>query len=483
MNVLAIDQGTSGTKALVIGPDGAVLATAERPVQPVYGAGGLVEQDPDALLASVLAAGRQAVEQAGVPVAAIGLANQGETVLAWDLGTGAALTQAIVWQDSRATEICLRLAEHGPELSRLTGLSLDAYFVAPKLAWLRENLTREGVVTTTDTWITHHLTGAFVTDAATASRSLLLDLDTVAWSPRALELFGLAGEQLPRIVRCDEPVGETAAFGHAPAPLCGLAVDQQAALFGQGCHSEGDVKCTYGTGAFLLANTGATARRSASGLTASVAWQLEESQAGAAGNERGVTYCLDGQVYTVGSAVHWLAKIGVIGGAAELDAAGGTVCNAGGVVFVPALAGLAAPYWDATARGSLTGIGLDTEKGHIVRALLDGVACRVAELAEAVGADLRRPLTSLRVDGGLTRSALLMQTQADLLQVPVEVFESPDATAVGVGALARIGAGESGASVSAVPAAVYEPAIGADEARERLKRFQHVVQQRTRNGS
>ncbi|MFF8316610.1 FGGY family carbohydrate kinase [Streptomyces bobili] len=466
--VLAVDQGTSGTKALVICPERGVLGTGFAAVRPRPLPGGLVEADPAELYASVLDAGRRALAEAGEPVVAMGLANQGETVLAWDPATGRPLTDALVWQDRRADTVCHELAPHADELRELTGLPVDPYFAAPKMAWIRRHLTAEGVVTTSDAWLTHRLTGAYVTDAATAGRTQLLDLDTVTWSPRALDLYGLSGERLPEIVDNARPVGTTGVFGY-DIPLTGLAVDQQAALLAQRVTAPGTAKCTYGTGAFLLAPTGTTPRRTTSGLVSCVAWRL-------AGRTE---YCLDGQVYTAASAVRWLADLGVITGAADLDTVGAAVPDSGGVTFVPALAGLAAPWWRGDLRGSLTGLGLDTTPGHLVRALCEGLAAQVVELAEATAADLGTPVTLLRVDGGLTRSALLMQTQADLLQRPVEVSALPDATALGVGALARLGAAPGTTLAEALPegkpSAVYEPRVSANEAADRLGRFRAAV--------
>ncbi|WKV76074.1 FGGY family carbohydrate kinase [Streptomyces sp. PCS3-D2] len=466
--VLAVDQGTSGTKALVVCPARGVIGSAATPVRPRYLPGGRVEVDPRELLDSVVDAGRAALAQAGEPVAAVGLANQGETVLAWDPVSGEPLTEAIVWQDRRAGQLCAELASHAEALQELTGLPLDPYFAAPKMAWIRRHLTREGVVTTSDAWLVHRLTGAFVTDAATAGRTQLLDLDTADWSPAALDAFGLAGEPLPAVVGADTRVGTTTAFG-PPLPLTGLLVDQQAALLAQRVTEPGTAKCTYGTGAFLLAQSGPRPRRSSTGLVGCVAWQL--------GGE--TSYCLDGQVYTAASAVRWLTDLGVISGARDLDTVGATAPDAGGVTFVPALAGLAAPWWRGDLRGSVTGLGLDTTAGHLVRALCDGIAAQVAELADAVAADLGAPLAALRVDGGLTRSALLMQAQADLLQIPVEVSALPDATALGVGAVARLGLDPSLTVHEAVPqwkpSAVYEPKAGAGQAAERRGRFRTAV--------
>ncbi|MFJ2089436.1 FGGY family carbohydrate kinase [Streptomyces sp. NPDC087901] len=466
--VLAVDQGTSGTKALVICPERGVIGSGSAPVRPRYGPGGAVEVDPGELLGSVLDAGAQALAEAAEPVVAVGLANQGETVLAWDPDSGKPLTDAIVWQDRRAERICDELAPHQEELKHLTGLPLDPYFAAPKMAWIRRELTAEGVVTTSDSWLVHRLTGAFVTDAATAGRTQLLDLDEVGWSPAALDLFGLGGERLPSVVDAAGAFGTTTAFG-GEIPLTGLLVDQQAALLAQGALESGTAKCTYGTGAFLLAQTGPVPRRGSSGLVSCVAWRLGGH----------TSYCLDGQVYTAASAVRWLTDLKVISGAADLDPVGGGVPDSGGVTFVPALAGLAAPWWRGDLRGSVTGLSLDTTAGHLVRALCEGIAAQVVELADAVAADLGSPLSELRVDGGLTRSALLMQTQADLLQRPVEVSALPDVTALGAGAVARLGIDPGLTLAEAVPAwrpaAVYEPRIGPAEAAERLAGFRAAV--------
>ncbi|MEU6537865.1 FGGY family carbohydrate kinase [Streptomyces sp. NPDC047000] len=467
--VLAVDQGTSGTKALVICPERGVIGTGFAEVRPRYLPGGRVEADPQGLYDSVVAAGHRALAEAGEPVTALGLANQGETVLAWDRATGRPLTDALVWQDRRAASVCTELADHADELRQLTGLPLDPYFAAPKMAWIRRRLTPDGVVTTSDAWLVHRLTGdAYVTDAATAGRTQLLDLDRAEWSPRALDLYGLSAEHLPEVVDAARPVGTTKVFGY-DIPVTGLVVDQQAALLAQRVTAAGGAKCTYGTGAFLLAHTGDTPRRSSSGLVGCVAWRLGGR----------TSYCLDGQVYTAASAVRWLTGLGVIGGPGDLDRVGGTVPDSGGVTFVPALAGLAAPWWRGDLRGSLTGLGLDTGPGHLVRALCEGLAAQVAELADAAAADLGTPLGVLRVDGGLTRSALLMQTQADLLQRPVEVSELPDATALGVGALARLGADPRLTPADVLPegkpAAVYEPRVPADAAAERRARFRAAV--------
>jgi glycerol kinase len=468
VNILAIDQGTSATKALLVGPGQEVLGTGEAPVRN-QAAGDAVEVAPEELYSSVLAAGQAALKAAGgAPADAIALANQGETVLAWDKVTGRPLTRAISWQDRRAAAVCARMHAAAGRLAQITGLPLDPYFAAPKMTWLRENLTRDGVVTTTDSWLVAKLSGQFVTDASTSSRTMLLDLDTADWSPAACDAFGLDPADLPEVVDCAGIAGETSQFGQ-PLPVAGLAVDQQAALLAERCFAAGEAKCTYGTGAFLLAATGSSPVRSSAGLSASVAWRLD----GAA------SYCLDGQVYTAGAAVDWLISAGVLTGPQELDVLGGSVSDGGGVIFVPALAGLGAPHWRPDARGAFLGLTLAASRAHLIRAAIDGLAASVALLARSVARDLGAPLTTLRVDGGLTRSTVLLQAQADLLQLPVEVCRVPDATALGMAALARLGLGDATSLEDAVgPAGVEQivaPRMSADEAAHRLARFEEAL--------
>ena len=464
--VLTIDQGTSGTKALVVDGGGAVLGLAEEPVRPRYLPGGGVEQDPHEMLASVVDAGRAAVAAAGVPIDVVTLANQGETVLAWDPDTGRPLSDMIVWQDRRAEGICAELAAHRDVFAQRTGLVLDPYFSAPKMAWLRRNVTRDGVVTTSDSWLVHHLTGEFVTDPSTASRSLLTDLDTTGWDDELLGLFGLGDERLPTILPCDAVVGATTAFG-GTAAVGGLVVDQQAALVGEGCLRPGEAKCTFGTGAFLLANTGAAATRSTAGLAASVAWQVRGQS----------TYCVDGQVYTAASAVRWMEQLGYITTAADLDEVAAP--DSGGVLAVPALAGLAAPWWRPDAKATITGMTLSTTVGHLVVAILQGIAAQVAELGSAVAEDLGRPLTRLRVDGGLTRCRTLMQSVADLMQIEIEVYPSAHATALGAAALARMAHDPALSLADAVvpwdAGLTYHPCWSAEQAAEFRGRWNAVA--------
>jgi glycerol kinase len=469
--ILALDQGTSATKALVVRADGSVAAEAEVPVTTrVVGTDG-VESDAEELWTSLLTAGKAAAAGAGEVISAIALANQGETVLAWRRADGEPLSAAIGWQDRRAARVTDALASHRDGVRALSGLELDPYFSAPKMTWLRPQVPDDAVITTTDTWLLHRLTGRYVTDAATASRTLLFDLDEGAWSEELCVLFGVDVASLPLILGNTSLIGSTRAFG-TEVPVVGAAVDQQAALFAEACFERGQAKCTYGTGAFLLTTLGGSAPRSEAGLATCVAWRIDDA----------TTYCLDGQVYTAGSAVSWLVALGMIDSPAALDAVArdadsrsGRAAAGGTEVFVPALSGLAAPYWAPTARAAWSGLSLDTDRAAMVRAVLEGIAANVAVLGRAEAADLGGPIGRLRADGGLVRSRTLMQAQADLLQAPVDVYATPHATALGVAALARLGLGDAATPADAVsawsPAATYEPACTAAEAERRLARW------------
>ncbi len=466
MTVLAIDQGTSGTKAVVVGDQGEILAVAEATVRPTYLPDGGVEHDPQQLLDSVLASGRQAVEQSGSRVEAVSIANQGETVLVWDPDSGAPLSAAVVWQDRRSEALCRSKSEAAQRIADRTGLVLDPYFSAPKMAWLRQNVTSDGVVTTTDTWLAHHLTGEFVTDTTTASRSLLTDIDTTKWDDELLELFGLAAEPLPTIVANDAVIGETDAFG-APTVVGGLIVDQQAALLAQRCLTPGAAKATFGTGVFVLANVGNTPVRSSTGLTCSVAWQLRDTN----------TYCVDGQAYTAASAIRWMIDLGLITSAADLDLVAAD--DPGTVMFSPALAGLAAPWWRPDATAALTGMTLATTRADVIAAVLYGLAAQTAEVITAIDGDLTDALDTLRVDGGLTRSTRLMQACADVTGLPVEVSPSPHATALGAAACARLATDSTLSVDDAVaawtPSTTYSPRWSADRAADFRHRWRSAV--------
>ena len=456
MNILAIDQGTSATKALVLGPGNEVLGSAEEAVHPRSTADGGVEQDPEELFRSVLDAGKAAIGQARAPVHAMALANQGETVLAWDRRSGRALTPAIVWQDRRSSDVCRRLSASAGRLAAITGLPLDPYFAAPKMTWLRENLTADGVVTTTDTWLLARLGAGYVTDAATASRTMLLDLEAADWSAEACGVFGLDPAALPEVGDCAGVFGETTAFG-ASLPVTGLAVDQQAALLAERCFAAGEAKCTYGTGAFLLATTGPAPVRSTAGLSASVAWRLAGS----------ATYCLDGQVYTAGAAVRWLAGLGLVPGAEGLDAAGASVPDSGGAVFVPALAGLGAPHWRPDARGAFLGLGLGVTRGHLARAVVEGCSFALRDVLGRLDA-LGLAGQEIRVVGGGARSELWLQIKADVTGRAVRPVLAEEPTALGAAVLAGLAAGTFRDAADAV-ARTVTPSAGCYEPDDRAR--------------
>lgn len=472
MILLAIDQGTSGTKAVVVDGDDSILSMAEVSLRPDYRPGGIVEQNPNELIDSVLTSAKQAVKNAGVPIDGVTLTNQGETVLAWNPDTGEAISPLIVWQDGRAQGVCDQRKQFEAMIAERTGLVLDPYFSAPKLTWLRENFTNDGVISTSDAWILHRLTGEFVSDVSTASRSLVTNLDSLDYDSELLEIFGLSNERMPKIVANDEIVGTTSLFG-AEVPVGGLVVDQQAALLAESCLSAGEAKCTFGTGAFLLANLGQAPTRSTHGLTVSGAWRV-----------RGKTsYCSDGQVFTAASAVRWMQDIGLISSPSDIDEIASD--DAHGVVAVPALAGLAAPWWKSEATASIEGMTLGSTRADLVTAVIQGLAAQVAELGDLVAADLGNPLTRLRVDGGLTRSAKFMQSVADLMQVPIDIYPSAHATPLGAIALARMAFDSNLKLTDSIvkwePSGTFEPKWSAEQASEFRDRWRQSVDRRLKD--
>ena len=456
VTVLAIDQGTSATKAIVWSPQG-LLSEVDVPVRGLSFDGDAIEQDAEAVWQSIVEAGSKALATAGVAVRAVAIGNQGETVLAWNRRTGEVVGPAISWQDRRAATVTDAISAADADfLHRETGLPLDPYFAAAKMSWLSSRVdTAPGgdvVITTLDAYVNHRLAGAYATDLSTASRTQLLDAEHLEWSERAAGIFGLTTADLPDLVACDSMLGVTTAFG-TPLPVAGAMVDQQAALFAQGCTEPGDAKCTYGTGAFLLANIGTRHTPSTSGLATSLAWAMRDGSRAS---------CVDGQVYSAGAAVTWLQRVGLITSPDELDALASSVADSDSVTFSPAFSGRGAPVWDSAARAEISGLSLSTRREHIVRALLEGIADEVTALSRAVEADLGAPLSALRVDGGLTRSSVLMQVQADRLGVPVEVYPHSCATALGLAAAAVRALDGAGAEDAIIhgwrPRRVYEPA-------------------------
>jgi glycerol kinase len=446
--VLALDTGTTSGRALVIDVAGLVLASAQQEAGLTTPQPGWVEQDAEALWRAQLGTARAALERAGKrarDVAGIGIANQRETTVIWDRATSRPVAPAIVWQDRRTAAACEQLRGAGAEalVRRKTGLLLDPYFSATKIRWLLDNVpglreraeAGELAFGTVDSWMAWRLSGGrhHVTDATNASRTLLYDIREGRWDDELLELFGVPHTLLPEVVDSSGVAGETDPdlFG-ATIPIAGMAGDQQAALFGQACTRRGTMKITYGTGCFLLLHTGPDPVVAPPGLITTVALQR--------GGER--TYALEGSVFIGGAAVQWLRDgLGIVGSGAEATSLAERVPTSDGVVFVPALAGLGAPYWDPYARGGIFGLTRGTTAAHVARATLEGIAFQVADLyaAEAEGAGVSP--AEVRADGGAAASDLLLQFQADLLGVPVTRAGQPEATAFGAAWLAGLATG------------------------------------------
>jgi glycerol kinase len=447
--VLALDQGTSGSTALVIDAEGAVRARGYAELPQYYPQPGWVEHDPEQIWATVGDAARRALTAAGVSateIAAIGITNQRETALVWDRATGAPIHRAIVWQCRRTTPLCDELKERGAEplVRARTGLVLDAYFSGTKVRWLLDHVPGarrraergELAFGTVDAWLVWKLTGGRVhaTDVTNASRTLLLDLRSVDWDAEMLSLLAVPRETLPAVVDSCGVCAETSDVGWLPAgvPIAGIAGDQQAALFGQACYEPGGAKNTYGTGCFALLNTGAEPVASGHGLLTTIAWRIDGR----------TTYALEGSVFIAGAAVQWLRDgLGLVARAADTQALAESVDDTGGVYFVPAFVGLGAPYWDPYARGTIVGLTRGTTSAHLVRATLEAIAYQSREVLEAMAGDAKVALRTLKVDGGAVANDFLCQFQADVLDAVVTRPRVIETTALGAALLAGLGAG------------------------------------------
>ena len=466
-HVIAIDQGTTGSTVLVLDEALEVRGRGYREVPQIYPQPGWVEHDPEAIWASVTAALQQALaglDGGGLPhagsaaegrrgsidpgsIAAIGITNQRETSVLWDRATGHAVHPAIVWQDRRTADRCaeLRAGGHEARVRERTGLTLDPYFSGTKVRWLLDHVegarpaAEAGKLAfgTIDSYLLWRLTAGAVhaTDVTNASRTLLFDLHTLAWSDELLGLLGVPRALLPAVVPSSGVVGTTRGVPGVPdgVPIAGLAGDQQAALFGQACFAPGDAKCTYGTGAFILMNTGDQPVASRSGLLTTVAWQLGDGE---------LRYALEGSAFIAGAAVQWLRDgLGFFSSAAEVEALAASVPDAGGVIVVPAFAGLGAPHWRPEARAAITGITRGTTRAHIARATLEGIALQNVDILRAMERDSGRPLRTLKVDGGASANDLLMQFQSDVLGVVIARPALVESTALGAAFLAGLGTG------------------------------------------
>ena len=443
-SILALDQGTTGSTALVIHQDGRVLGRGYREFTQFFPEPGQVEHDAEEILRVTLDAAHEAIAAAGEVPIGLGITNQRETVVMWDRRTLAPVGRAIVWQDRRTSERCRELRALGREadIRATTGLVLDPYFSATKLEWmLRDPALRaraergELAAGTIDSWLVARLTGGrvHVTDHTNASRTMLYGLAARAWDDELLQLFGVPRSLLPSVVASSGVVGETdpVHFGRA-IPIAGIAGDQQSALFGQGCVVPGLAKNTYGTGAFLLANTGQTIPRSKRGLLVTAA----------CGPRGEPAYALEGSVFIAGAAVQWLRDgLGIIARASETEAMAQGVADTGGVYFVPAFVGLGSPHWEPEARGTIVGLTRGTTRAHLVRAALEAMAFSSGDLLSAMTEDAALTLTALRVDGGAAANNWLMQLQADLLGIPVERPDNVETTALGAAGLAGLALG------------------------------------------
>ncbi|HNJ40328.1 MAG TPA: glycerol kinase GlpK, partial [Acidobacteriota bacterium] len=445
--ILALDQGTTSSRAILFHQHGQPVGISQRPFEQIYPKPGWVEHRPDDIWSSQLGAARDLLRQhhlTPADIAAIGVTNQRETTIVWDRKTGQPIHNAIVWQCRRTADRCdsLRQSHHKALIQEKTGLIVDAYFSASKLEWLLDQVPQarqraeagDLAFGTVDTWLIWNLTGGRVhaTDVSNASRTMLFNIHTAQWDDELLKLFNIPRSLLPAVVPSSLVIGESdpQLFGGG-IPISGVAGDQQAALFGQICTSPGLAKNTYGTGCFMLMNTGTQAVTSNHSLLTTVAWKLGESGE--------LNYALEGSVFIAGAVMQWLRDgLQIIGNAAESDAVAQTVADTGGVYFVPAFVGLGAPYWDQQARGTITGLTRGTTRAHLVRAGLESIAYQTRDVLEAMSADAGISFAQLRVDGGAASNDFLMQFQADMLNVPVIRPKSTETTAAGAAYLAGL---------------------------------------------
>jgi glycerol kinase len=447
-HILALDQGTSSSRAMLFTRDGTIAGVAQREFPQLFPQPGWVEHDPQAIWASQLAVATEVLARARVPaadLAAIGITNQRETTVVWDRQTGEPIANAIVWQDRRTAALCDRLKADGRErlVADRTGLVIDAYSSGTKIAWLLEHVPGARAKAdagrlafgTVDSWLVWQLTSGrtHITDVTNASRTMLFNIHTLQWDDELLAMLNVPRGLLPEVRASSEVYGEAApALGLGSTPIAGIAGDQQAALFGQMCVTPGQTKNTYGTGCFLLQNTGIRPVASSNRLVSTVAWQLDGR----------TEYALEGSIFIGGAVVQWLRDgLGLVKHAADIEALATSVPDNGGVYFVPAFAGLGAPHWDAYARGAIVGLTRGTTAAHLARAALESIAYQVGDILDAIHRDAGIPLQELRVDGGASVNDTLMQFQADLLGVPVVRPEVTETTALGAAYLAGLAVG------------------------------------------
>jgi glycerol kinase len=484
--ILAIDQGTTSSRAILFDRTGGMVAVAQREFIQYFPQPGWVEHDANEIWSTQAGVLTECVAQKGLDfrqIAAIGITNQRETVVVWDRATGEPICRAIVWQDRRTTGICDDLKKDGlePMIRQKTGLVLDAYFSGTKLKWILDHVAgarqraESGQLAfgTIDTWLAWKLTGGtlHITDASNASRTLLYNIHTGQWDDDLLKLLNIPRTVLPEVHASSECYGETAAslFG-ARVPLAGMAGDQQAALFGQMCLQPGMLKNTYGTGAFLVLNTGDHPVSSKNNLLTTIAWKIDGR----------ITYALEGSIFIAGAVVQWLRDgLGLIRASVEIEQLAMTVKDNGGVYLVPAFAGLGAPHWDPSARGTIIGLTRGTTAGHLARAALESVAFQTAEVLQAMQADSGIPVKELRVDGGMTGNDLLMQFQSDILGIPLVRPSVRETTALGAACLAGLAVGfwrnTEELQKHWQQDKEFHPAMGAEKAAELKRHWEKAV--------
>lgn len=485
--ILALDQGTTSSRAMVFNERAQLVACCQQEFEQVFPTPGWVEHKPGDIWETQLACARQAIEKAGIrasDLAGIGITNQRETTVVWNRKSGQPVHNAIVWQDRRTAAYCDKLREQGKAalIRRITGLELDSYFSATKIRWILENVdgaraqanAGELAFGTVDSWLIWNLTAGQVhaTDVSNASRSMLLNIRTLQWDEELLAMFNIPASMLPQVHDSSGVIAHTdqSVLG-AAVPIAGVAGDQQAATFGQTCFQAGEAKNTYGTGCFMLLNTGAECVESHNRLLSTVGWRMQGQ----------TTYMLEGSVFMGGAVVQWLRDgLGIIEQSSDVQALAASVPNTDGVCLVPAFAGLGAPHWDPYARGTLVGMTRGTNRAHIARAALESIALQTVDLVQAMQRDGAKPLTELRVDGGASRDDLLMQIQADLLGVPVVRPTVTETTALGAAYLAGLAVGVySNQSELLEHWQVdqrFEPNMGMDERGDRLERWHRAVE-------
>lgn len=485
--ILSLDAGTTSVRAIVFDAEGQTRAVAQKEIRQIYPQSGWVEHDPQEIWFSIMTVAVEALGRGGLrprDIAAVGITNQRETTVVWDRATGDPVYPAIVWQDRRTAPECDRLREEGALklIQKRTGLLLDAYFSGTKLAWIVDHVpgarkraeAGELAFGTIDSWLVWKLTSGqtHITDVSNASRTLLFNLHTGEWDDTLLKLFRIPREVLPEVRSSSEVYGEiSTTLGLSKIPISGIAGDQQAALFGQMCLRPGFTKCTYGTGCFLLQNTGLKPIPSKNRLITTVAWKLGKR----------MEYAQEGSVFIGGAALQWLRDgLQLVRSAQEVNLLAESVPDSGGLFLVPAFAGLGAPHWDSYARGLMIGISRDTTAAHLARATLEGIAFQVADLLDAMVADTGRSVPEMRVDGGASRSEPLMQFQADILRIPVVRPSVTETTALGAAYLAGLGVGfwKSPAAIASQwkIEKVFEPQMKADRARELRSRWDDALQ-------